>query len=80
MPQKTGKIGDRVSEPQKIEVNLGFKATKNFNSVSVNIGITDSRRSDESMDEAVERIYNYVEDQVTTRLNKTIKEMKDLNK
>jgi len=64
--------------PQKIEVNLGFKATWNFQSVSVNIGITDFRHEDETMDQAVDRIYDYVEGQVLSKLDRTKKELEEV--
>lgn len=60
--------------PSKIDVNLGFTSTRNFNSVRVDIGITDFVRAEETLDEAVERVYSYVESKVVKKLEQTRRE------
>lgn len=57
----------------EIHVEIGFTANVgNYQSIKVNIGITDWQRpKDKNLDEAVARVYNYVEDQVTARLEET---------
>lgn len=60
-------------EPTKVHVEIGFTANiGNFQSVKVNVGITDWKRdSDKSLDDAVARVYDYVEGQVAQRLDET---------
>jgi len=57
--------------PPKIEINLGFKSTWDFNSVNVNIGLTDCVRDEETTDEAVERIYTYVQAKLMEKIEIT---------
>lgn len=61
--------------PTKVDINLGFKSTRDFNSVSVNIGITDFVRAEETLDQAVNRVYSYVESKVIEKLDQTKKEI-----
>lgn len=65
-------------EPSKIDINLGFKSTRDFNSVSVNIGITDYVRKEETLDEAVDRVYEYVNYKVVQKLQDTKKEIEEI--
>jgi hypothetical protein len=60
--------------PSKIDVSLGFTSTRNFNSVRVDIGISDFVRAEETLDEAVERVYNYVENKVVAKLEQAKRE------
>ena len=62
-------------EPTRIDINLGFKSTRDFQSVSVNIGITDFVRAEENLDQAVNRVYSYVESKVIEKLDQTKKEI-----
>jgi hypothetical protein len=57
--------------PPKIEINLGFKSTWDFNSVNVNIGLTDCVRSEETTDEAMTRIYEYVQSKLIEKMEIT---------
>jgi alkanesulfonate monooxygenase SsuD/methylene tetrahydromethanopterin reductase-like flavin-dependent oxidoreductase (luciferase family) len=61
--------------PGRVDINIGFKSTRNFNSVSVNIGLTDEVRAEETADQAVERIYAYVEGKVVEKLESTLEEV-----
>lgn len=62
--------------PTGIGVTIGFTASVgNYQSVKVNVSVNDWKRDGESMDDAVERVYAYVEDQVSTRLEKTKREI-----
>jgi hypothetical protein len=62
-------------EPSKIEVGLGFKSTRNFSSVSFNISITDFQRAEETLDEATERVYAYVEHKTVEKLDAALREL-----
>jgi hypothetical protein len=64
--------------PSQIDINLGFKATRNFSSLSCNIGITDFVRAEETLDEAVERVYSYVERKVVEKLESVKKELEEV--
>ena len=55
--------------PTKIDLELGFKHTQNFNSVSFTLGLSDYVRAEESLDEAVERVYRYVHKKVEEKLD-----------
>jgi len=61
--------------PSQIDVNLGFKATRNFSSISCNIGITDFVRAEETLDEGVERVYSYIEKKVVKKLETALIEL-----
>ena len=62
-----------MNDPTEIRVDIGFTANVgNYQSIKVSIGLTDwKRESDKDMDAAVTRVYNYVEDQLTARLEDT---------
>lgn len=64
--------------PPKIDISVGFKSTWDFNSVTVNIGLTDHVRAEETKDEAVDRIYNYVQAQLMAKLDTTLAEVKEV--
>ncbi|ASR77338.1 hypothetical protein SEA_PARADIDDLES_70 [Streptomyces phage Paradiddles] len=50
--------------------NLG-----NFRSVKVDVGIEDTVREGESVDQAFERVFNKLEDQLGTRVAKAVDEL-----
>lgn len=57
----------------KVRVELGFTANVgDFQSLKVTIAIEDWRRdSDESLNAAVDRVYNYVESKLVEKLEQT---------
>lgn len=57
----------------KVRVELGFTANVgDFQSLKVTIGIEDWRRdSDQSLNAAVDRVYNYVESKLVEKLEQT---------
>lgn len=61
--------------PPKIEVVLGFKSTWNFQSVNVNIGLTDEVRAEEDVQQALDRIYKWVEKNVAEKTVSTKAEL-----
>ena len=63
--------------PPKIEVVLGFKSTWNFQSINVNIGLTDEVRDEEDVNQALDRIYGWVEKNV---VEKTVNTKAELEK
>ena len=53
----------------KIEVLLGYTRNMgNFESLRVDIGVTDDKRENESMDEAFNRVFNYVENKLIEKV------------
>jgi len=59
-----------------VKVNLGFTANLgNFQSLRVDIGLEDFVRSGEHVDDAVDRVYNYVEAKLIEKLDQTKKEL-----
>ncbi len=59
-----------------VKVNLGFTANLgNFQSLRVDVGLEDFVRSGEHVDDAVERVYNYVEAKLVEKLEQTKKEL-----
>jgi hypothetical protein len=65
------------TSPPKIEVVLGFKSTWNFQSINVNIGLTDEVREEEDVNQALDRIYGWVEKNV---VEKTVSTKAELEK
>lgn len=66
-----------MSEQTKVRVELSFTANVgNYQSLKVSIGIEDwKRETDESVDTAVERVYNYVEQKLVEKLEQTRNEI-----
>ena len=63
------------NEETKITVSLGYtKNLGNFESLRFDLGITDSRREGENINDAFERVYKFVEDKLTDKVLETNKE------
>ena len=61
------------NENTKVTVTLGYTLNLgNFESLRVDLGIVDSRRDGETVDQAFERVYEFVE----TKLGEKVKEAK----
>ena len=61
------------NENTKITVTLGYTLNLgNFESLRVDLGIIDSRRDGENIEQAFERVYEFVE----TKLGEKVKEAK----
>ena len=59
-------------EPTKISVNLGYTANLgNFESLRVDLGIVDFKRENETLDEGVDRVYNYVMNKLSEKVDET---------
>jgi hypothetical protein len=58
------------NEETKINVTLGYTLNLgNFQSLRLDLGIVDSRRDGENIDQAFERVYKFVEDKLTSKIN-----------
>lgn len=62
------------NENTKVTVTLGYTLNLgNFESLRVDLGITDTRRDGETVDQAFERVYEFVE----TKLGDKVREAKN---
>ena len=63
------------NENTKINVTLGYTLNLgNFQSLRLDLGIVDSKREGENVDEAFERIYKFVEDKLTDKIREAQEE------
>ena len=54
----------------KVSVTLGYTLNLgNFQSLRLDLGIIDSKRDVENVDQAFERVYKFVEDKLTDKIN-----------
>jgi hypothetical protein len=54
----------------KVSVTLGYTLNLgNFQSLRLDLGVIDSRRDGENVDQAFERVYKFVEDKLTDKIN-----------
>jgi hypothetical protein len=67
-----------MSDKASVTVNLGYTLNiGNFQSLRVDLGCTDIVRSEESMDDAMERVYAFVENKVIEKIESAKKEMNE---
>jgi hypothetical protein len=56
-------------EETKVSVTLGYTLNLgNFQSLRLDLGIVESRRNGETIDQAFERVYKFVEDKLTAKI------------
>jgi hypothetical protein len=66
------------NEDTKINVTLGYTLNLgNFQSLRIDLGIVDSKRDGENIDEAFERVYRFVEDKLTSKINEAKLELEE---
>lgn len=54
----------------KVNVTLGYTLNLgNFQSLRIDLGIIDSRRDGETIDDAFNRVYGFVENKLITKVN-----------
>jgi hypothetical protein len=64
-----------------VRVELQFtKNLGNYESLKVAIGIEDFKRDNETIDEATNRVYTFVENKVIDKVNEITEELKGVNK
>ena len=57
------------NEETKVSVTLGYTLNLgNFQSLRLDLGVVDSRRDGENVDQAFERVYKFVEDKLTSKI------------
>ena len=66
-----------MTEDTKVTVTLGFtKNLGNFESLRVDIGIQDYVRKGETVNEATDRVYKFVEDKLIEKTREVEEELK----
>ena len=59
----------------KVSVTLGYTLNLgNFQSLRLDLGIVDSKRDGENVDEAFARVYKFVEDKLTAKIKEAQEE------
>ena len=65
-----------MSNQTSVKVELSFtRNLGNYESIKVNIGIEDFRRDGETIDEATNRVYTFVENKLTEKVNEIEEEL-----
>ena len=66
------------NDSTKVSVTLGYTHNLgNFQSVRFDLGIVDYKRDDENTDQAFERVYKFVEDKLTEKINEAKEEINE---
>lgn len=64
------------NENTKVNVTLGYTLNLgNFQSLRIDLGVVDSRRDGETVDDAFNRVYNFVETKLTEKINESKEEI-----
>jgi hypothetical protein len=64
------------NESTKINVTLGYTLNLgNFQSLRVDLGIEDSRRDGENINDAFERVYSFVEEKLAEKVREAASEI-----
>jgi hypothetical protein len=67
-------------EDTRVSVTLGYTHNLgNFQSLRLDLGIVDSRRDGETVDQAFERVYKFVEDKLTEKVAEAKVEIEESN-
>jgi hypothetical protein len=66
------------NEETKVSVTLGYTLNLgNFQSLRLDLGVVDSKRDSENTDQAFERVYKFVEDKLTEKINEAKAEINE---
>ena len=66
------------NEETKVSVTLGYTLNLgNFQSLRLDLGIVDSKRDGENTNDAFERVYKFVEDKLTEKINEAKSEINE---
>ena len=70
--------GVMENESTKVNVTLGYTLNLgNFQSLRLDLGIVDSKRDGETTAEAFERVYKFVEDKLTEKIQEAKSEINE---
>ena len=65
-------------EETKVSVTLGYTLNLgNFQSLRLDLGVVDSKKDGETTNEAMERVYKFVEDKLTDKINEAKAEISE---
>jgi methyl coenzyme M reductase subunit D len=63
------------NDSTKVNVTLGYTLNLgNFQSLRLDLGVTDSAKNGETVDQAFERVYKFVEDKLTEKIKEAQEE------
>jgi hypothetical protein len=66
------------NEQTKVNVTLGYTLNLgNFQSLRIDLGVIDSRRVGETIEQAFERVYGFVEGKLITKINEAKDEVQE---
>jgi hypothetical protein len=66
------------NEDTKVSVTLGYTLNLgNFQSLRIDLGIVDSRKNGENINQAFDRVYQFVEDRLTEKINEAKAEINE---
>ena len=66
------------NDSTKVNVTLGYTLNLgNFQSLRLDLGIVDSKRDGESINDAFERVYKFVEDKLTEKIQEAKSEISE---
>ena len=67
--------GVMENDSTKVNVTLGYTLNLgNFQSLRLDLGVTDSAKNGETVDQAFERVYKFVEDKLTEKIKEAQEE------
>jgi len=67
-----------TNEPTKVNVTLGYTLNLgNFQSLRLDLGVVDSKRDGETTAEAFDRVYKFVEDKLTEKIQEAKSEISE---
>jgi hypothetical protein len=70
--------GVMENDSTKVNVTLGYTLNLgNFQSLRLDLGVVDSKRDGETTNEAFERVYKFVEDKLTDKINEAKSEINE---
>jgi len=70
--------GVMENDSTKVNVTLGYTLNLgNFQSLRLDLGIVDSKRDGENVDEAFARVYKFVEDKLTEKIQEAKSEISE---
>jgi hypothetical protein len=66
------------NEDTKVSVTLGYTLNLgNFQSLRIDLGVVDSRHNGENINQAFERVYKFVEDKLTEKIQEAQSEAEE---
>jgi hypothetical protein len=66
------------NDSTKVNVTLGYTLNLgNFQSLRLDLGVVDNKRDGETTNEAFERVYKFVEDKLTEKINEAKVELEE---